>query len=133
MEIGEFAEYMFRNNTNDRVIQLNLEGIENNKDLFLCFIDLFCKGLVVCFGNGAKSIDFDCLTIDNFNRMKTKMANAGIVVDLLVNNNVDHLPTAINSSDIDSSPEDMPLESYRFVIQHGYTTYNIGFRLQHRV
>lgn len=72
MEIGAFAEYMFRTNTGDRIIQLNLEGIENNKDLFLCFIDLFCKGLVLCYGMGSKSIDFDCLTIERFAYMKKK-------------------------------------------------------------
>lgn len=133
MEIGDFAEYMFRTNVSDRAIQLNLEGIENNKDLFLCFIDLFCKGLVICYGGGSKSVDFDCLTLERFAEMKRKMGNAGIVVELSVQMNEHALPTAINSSEIDASPEDMSLDSYRFAVQHGHTTYNIWFRLQHRV
>jgi hypothetical protein len=131
MEIGAFAEYMFVTNTTNRLIQINLEGIENNKDLFLCFIDLFCKGLVLCYGMGSKSIDFDCLTLDRFDSMKQKMKNAGIVVNLDVRENDTFMNTAINSEEIDRSPEDLPIESYKFVINSGYKTYNIWFRLSH--
>lgn len=133
MEIGEFAEYMFKTNTTDRAIQINLEGIENNKDLFLCFIDLFCKGLVLCYGMGSKSIDFDCLTLDRFASMKKKMSNAGIVVNLDVKENESFVKTAINSEEIDGARDDLSIEDYKFVIENGYKTYRIWFRLEHRV
>jgi len=66
MEIGDFAEIMFTKNENNYPIPINFEGIENNKDLFLCFMDLFCKGLIICYGNGNRSINFDDLDLDKF-------------------------------------------------------------------
>lgn len=132
MEIGEFAEYMFVTNTSDRSIYMNLEGIENNKDLFLCFIDLFCKGLILKFGNGATSINFEDLNLDKFSYLKIKMAQAGICIHLDIQENEIELPTSINGEEIDNEDENKPLESYIFKICNGKTNYHIHFSLEHK-
>lgn len=132
MDIIEFAEHMFVRNRDDRRIGLNLQGIENNKDLFMFMIDLFCKGLILCYGDG-KSVDFDSLSIDKFDYIKKKMANAGIVIKLDILQNEIELPTTLNNVDLERAPENDPLETYHFDISHGYTTYRVQFALSHSV
>lgn len=132
MDIIEFAEHMFVRNRDDRKIALNLQGIENNKDLFMFMIDLFCKGLILCYGDG-KSIDFESLTVEKFDHVKRKMANAGIVIKLSVIENETYMPTRVNSAEIEAMPENDPLESYNFKIHHGYNTYLLHFGLSHSV
>lgn len=127
-DITEFSEYMFKNNTNNRKIQLNLEGIENNKDLFLFFIDLFCKGLVICFGEN-NSIDFDTLDLDKFAYIKQKMGNAGIHINLSIDQNPIYMNTSINSAEIDSQDPNKSVHEYVFKIYKGELTYNITFTL----
>lgn len=133
MEIGDFAEHMFVRNTTNRLISLNLEGIENNKDLFLCFVDLFCKGLIACYGEGQSSVDFDSITLERFQHLQKKMRNAGIIANLDIIDNPVEIPTSINSHEIEMSPDDQPLESYYFRIFNREKTYQIHFTLEHRV
>lgn len=127
-DITEFSEYMFKNNTYNRKIQLNLEGIEDNKDLFLFFIDLFCKGLVLCYGNN-NTVDFDTLDADKFAHIKTKMANAGIHINLSIKDNPIYMPTSINSDEIDSQDSDKPIHEYVFKIYKAQHTYHITFTI----
>lgn len=61
------------------------------------------------------------------------MGNAGIIINLNIDESDVFLPTAINSREIDTSSENLPIDSYKFCIQNGFKTYNIGFRLEHRV
>ena len=37
VEVDELSDFIFLKNTNDAIIELELGGIENNKDLF-CFL-----------------------------------------------------------------------------------------------
>lgn len=127
-DITEFSEYMFLHNINNRKIQLNLEGIEDNKDLFLFFIDLFCKGLVLCYGQN-NSVDFDTLDLDKFAHIKTKMGNAGIIINLSIVDNPIFMATSINSAEIDAQDCNKSISEYVFKIYKGNHTYNITFIL----
>lgn len=135
MEIGDFAEQMFLKNKNDKILHIDFIGIENNKDLFLCFIDLFCKGLVMCFGNHARTIDFDDLTQDKFAYIKKKMGLAGICVNL----NITQTPiptntiTSINTEEIDNEEDYKPLNEYVFRILRSDLLYEINFELEHKI
>lgn len=132
MEIGDFAEIMFTKNENNYPVPINFQGIENNKDLFLCFMDLFCKGLIICYGNGNRSINFDDLDLDKFKYIKTKMANAGIIINMNVIKVEYLLTTSINSNEIERQLDDLPLESYHFKIYNNFFIYDMSFEL-HRV
>lgn len=127
-DITAFSEYMFQTNIHNRKIQLILEGIENNKDLFLFLMDLFCKGLVLCYGVN-NSVDFDSLDLDKFAYIKSKMGNAGIHIHLDVKENPIHMPTSINSEEIDAESPDKPVDQYIFKIYKGQHTFNIRFAL----
>lgn len=129
MEIGDFAEIMFTKNENNYPVLINFEGIENNKDLFLCFMDLFCKGLILCYGNGNRSINFDDLDLEKFKYIQTKMMNSGIVIHMNVEPVEYLLNTSINSDEIESQPDDLSLESYHFKIYNNFLIYDMSFEL----
>jgi len=132
MEIGDFAEIMFTKNENNYPVLINFEGIENNKDLFLCFMDLFCKGLILCYGNGNRTINFDDLDLEKFKYIQTKMANSGIIIHMNVIPVEYKLITSINSNEIESQPDDLSLETYHFKIYNNFFIYDMSFEL-HRI
>lgn len=125
-DIIAFSEYMFIKNTYNRPIQLNLQGIENNKDLFLFLIDLFCKGLVICYGTN-NSVNFDDLDLPKFQHIKSKMANAGIIIDMEITNSPIEIPTSINSEELEAEEDHKELKEYTFKIFKGLHIYNIKF------
>ena len=140
LEIDELANFMFKRNDNNVVLELSLGGIENNKDLFYFILDLFCKGLVMMFGNETNSVDVDTITFDNFLSIKEKMLCAGIQV------NMEHYPNdiplndeniskraIINTDEINEAEDNKPLNEYIFKLYSLKNQYIISFSLIHRV
>jgi len=143
MEVSDLAEFMFMRNTNNVVLDLSLGGIENNKDLFYFILDLFCKGLVLMFGNGTNSVDVDTITYDNFLEIREKMMCAGVDINLAHYPNDIELQdgevvemskrTLLNIDEINEAPDNKPLEEYVFKLLTLKNQYVISFNLTHRV
>lgn len=144
MHINDLAEFVFLGNKNNATIELSLNGIEDNKDLFYFCVDLFCKGLVMMFGENGK-VSVDEINLEQFKSLQEKMANAGIAVSLKVYEEekkesiVDEGPEGeapdipvepeppVNLSHIESLPCDMGLGEYSFVIRSPPMVYNVSF------
>lgn len=81
------VEYLFVGNKTDAKVYLNLpqgdDGIRNNHDLFMFFVDLLCKGMVFLYGNEDRKLSLDKLTPEQLEFIKKKLRNAG--VELRVN------------------------------------------------
>lgn len=140
LEIDELANFMFIRNENNVVLELSLGGIENNKDLFFFLLDLFCKGLVLMFGNGTNSVDVDTITYENFISIKEKMACAGIQVNMEyypndISLNQDNLSkkVVINTDEINEASDNKALNEYIFKLYSLKNQYIISFSLVHRV
>lgn len=143
MEVSDLADFMFKRNVNNVVLDLSLGGIENNKDLFYFILDLFCKGLVLLFGGEENSVDVDAITLEDFNVVKEKMGCAGININLLVypsdielqDGNVVEMSkrTLLNLDEINNAPDNKPLEEYVFKLLTLKNQYVISFNLIHRV
>lgn len=140
LEIDELANFMFKRNENNVVLELSLGGIENNKDLFYFILDLFCKGLVLMFGNGTNSVDVDTITYENFLSIKEKMLCAGIQVnmeyypnDIPLNDENISKRAVINTDEINEASDDKPLIEYVFKLYSLKNQYIISFSLVHRV
>lgn len=156
LEIDELAQFLFQTNTCNAIIELRLGGIEDNKDLFYFCLDLFCKGLVLLFGNDNRII-VNNISLEQFQKVKTKMANAGINVCLTVENNnslLEHHETdntnvpntnmpsdllasalypKLNMDHIETLPNNLNLTDYKFEINLSETTtYIISFELFHK-
>lgn len=152
VEVDDLAMFMFRNNSHDVIVELSLGGIEDNKDLFYFCLDLFCKGLVLMYGEDNKLI-INNIQIEQFGFVKKKMENAGICVNLdIVSEAVDadadtkgsddfpkdlpkdSLYPRVNMDSIESLPHNMPLHDYKFEIHlTPCLTYSISFEVFHKV
>jgi len=128
MDVSDFADFMFKRNVNDSIIELTLGGVENTKDLFCFLVDLLCKGLVLMFGHENR-VEVDSLTQDDFLLVKKKMALAGVEVILSLNPNVPKIPCSVNVGQIDSFPDDAPLETYPFVVVGSDYIHTVHFKL----
>jgi hypothetical protein len=145
MEVSDLADFMFKRNDNNVVLDLSLGGIENNKDLFYFILDLFCKGLVMLFGGETNSIDIDTITYDNYIQIREKMLCAGININLeYFPNDIDtdtedgttielSKRAFLNLDEIKDAPNDRPIEGYVFKILTIKNQYIISFNLVHRV
>jgi hypothetical protein len=138
MEVNDLAEFMFLKNENNVVLELSLGGIENNKDLFCFLLDIFCKGLVLMFGNGTKSVNIEDITLDNFTKIKEKMLCAGININLQMfpSDIIDDTGVApqaqLNLDEINMADDNIQLQEYEFKVMNATTTYVISFNLVHR-
>lgn len=157
-DIDSLVEYIFVKNKNDAIIELTLGGIEDNKDLFYFCLDLFCKGLVILFGDDRKSVIVNTINMDQFAIIKKKMHNAGIDVTLDIvtecndimnedySNDKDYPPdipvasiypkinVSIANNTQDLNNNDLLLKDYKFDIHlTEMLLYRISFNLFHRV
>jgi hypothetical protein len=139
MQINDLAEFMFTKNVNNVVIDLCLGGIQNNKDLFYFCLDLFCKGLVIMFGNGSNSVDIEDLTADNFALIREKMLCAGVVVKLVaLPSDIDDMEgnpvkASLNFDEINASGDNLPLSQYEFKVTNKLMLYIVSFSIVHQV
>lgn len=136
MAIDDLADFMFVRNTNDAIIDLSLGGIQNSKDLFYFCLDLFCKGLVILFGNGNNSVNIDDLTLENFALIRKKIICAGIETKLNTNpletpiEEFDHTNT-LNFDELNTIDDNLPLSSYEFKIKTPNMMYVLSFEIVH--
>lgn len=146
MHINDLATFMFLKNVNNAIVELSLGGVENNKDFFYFCLDLFCKGLVILFGENGK-VNVESLTQEQFAIIKQKMSLAGIDVklDVFIEQqttislldeappDVDPIKTSINFNEIDMDDDNKPLSDYVFRLKMDNLLYNIHFETIHRV
>lgn len=140
VHVDNLAEFLFLKNVNDLYIDMSFQGeeIKTTKDLFYFFLDLFCKGLVLTFGDGTNMVDISCLGAEQFAVINKKMQNAGIEVKLHVeqrahtvvddSNNTEGV--AVNFPELNNLPDNKPLSEYSFKIVLPYgVTYVVSFDL----
>ncbi len=141
MQIDDLAKFMFTENVNDVTIELSLGEIANNKDLFFFCLDLFCKGLVILYGGGSRSISIDTITEDQFKHIQKKMMCAGIKVNLNIfpldievevkdenNRNI----SVLNIQELTEAPDNKPFHEYEFKLINQDMMYTINFNLVHK-
>lgn len=134
ISIDYLADLMFRNNPNDIRLALAIPELENTKDLFFFLLDLFCKGLVLLFGeveNRTMRVHLETLSVDQLNLVKKKMANAGVRLHLELKPNTRNLPSGSTNLKMlmDATQNQDPLESYSTFFTSADYEYHISFEL----
>ncbi len=134
--VESLAEFIFAKNVNDAAIELSLHGLENGKDFFYFCLDLFCKGLIVLFGNGQTHVNIQDVTPQQFELFRDKFRLAGIntVLDILppdVSIGPDEL--YINSKELQDEDDNLQLKDYKFILKSHQATYIVYFELFHNV
>lgn len=134
MNIDDLARFVFKENVNNVPIELNLEGIENNKDLFYFCLDLFCKGLVILYGNH-NYISIENITHEQFQFIQQKIKCAGIYVKLdIQDTNISvagENKSLLNLQELDDEPENKNLQDYEFKAINNNKLFIISFSLVH--
>jgi hypothetical protein len=142
MHIDDLAKFLFTENVNNVTIELSLGGIEGNKDLFFFCLDLFCKGLVLLYGEGGKSVSIDTITQEQFMHIKHKMLCAGVKVDLSlypmdidvdVRTDDNKSISILNIDELNNAPSDKPLQEYEFKLINHDMMYIVNFDLVHKI
>lgn len=161
MHINDLADFMFVKNKNNSLIELELNGVEDNKDLFFFLVDLFCKGLVLLFGTNNK-VEISDLSMEDFNNVKQKMALAGVDVNLHIveledteddnaddktedaaadnsiedtdaPDDIEPVNKYVNFNDLEKEPNNKPLSDYVFKLKQQKMVYNIYFKLTQNI
>jgi hypothetical protein len=131
MHINDLADFIFIKNVNDSIIQLSLNGVEDMKDLFYFCLDLFCKGLVILFGQDNK-VEVENITLEQFMLLRKKMANAGININLNIYEDIEgeeneEKKVALNLEKIEELPNNLNIEDYDFILRSCNMVYKINF------
>lgn len=125
------VEYVFRNEKNTK-IYLNLpfgeDGIRNDHDLFLFFVDLLCKGLVLLYGNGGQRVLIDNLSFENIDYVKSKLKNAGVILNIQTKEVIGDKSIVVKPA-IVSEGNTNTLKDYVLRIVTNGLEYNISFEL----
>ncbi len=124
MNVDHFVEFMFLKNVNNYLIDLQLGGIEDTKDLFCFFVDLLCKGLVLLYGQNGK-IELEKIEEDQFQNVARKMMLAGIKthLNIIPNESSKRLGLEFKDENYDT------LDEYEMNIIANDKIYNIRFSL----
>lgn len=135
MHVDHLADFIFTKNINNAIIELSLNGLESSKDFFFFCLDLFCKGLVLMFGDGSLSVKVNNIRMEQFMEMREKLRLAGIDVILDAQPpDIDIGPDDIylNLIELQEMLDTLPLKDYKFVMKCCEFTYIIQFELFHR-
>lgn len=123
IEIENLAEWVFEKNVNNAILEIELNGIENQHDLFCFCVDLLCKGLVLLYSNEQGMVEIEQITFDQFEHIKHKMSFAGIEANLnivpyhrLPNTHAISMPADLNYSDIAQYSMDINTMHAKYVI-----------------
>ena len=81
MTIADAIKFMFIENTKDNPVYLNVPQLKEPYDLFLFFVDLLCKGLVLLYGENGRIV-IDNLTQEQLAVVTKKLKNAGIALTI---------------------------------------------------
>jgi hypothetical protein len=140
LEVSELPEYIFLTNTNNNPVHIKLKENTTSKDLFFVCFDLFCKGLVLLYGN-ENVVNINKISMDQFNLLIDKLKNAGIKVivyeyDLDTAKLLDKIPTHVSKNILSESvdkirrmPSNEHLRTYTFYLDIHSTIFEICFEI----
>lgn len=139
MSMNDIAPYLFLENRGH--VYLDIQGLQTSKDLYCFLFDLFCKGLVLLYGDENQRVYIELMTYDQFATVAEKMKRAGIHVYLdmqplpaneIVTENIiaerrDHLQQSTDT--LVYAEPNLPLKEYVFELKTVDTLLRISFDL----
>ena len=145
IDITELAQYVFRNE-NESPIFIEINCLKTKKELFFLLFDLFCKGLIILFGENNKIL-LNKLEMSQFDVVKTKLKLAHVDMNLQLYDKdtaviLEMIPSDIDDrfektiiqkslAKINGMPDDADLKDYVFQLFMNETLFNINFDVIH--
>ena len=139
----QLLEHIYFKNRNKQKIFVEAASLKSTKDLFRFCLDLFCKGLVLCYGDESRKVTIDSLSLEQIQDVIDKLSYTGIMTIIQVLQKdmeaEDHASNAEESSysiltesvkRIDEYPDNGDLKEYNFKIKVGPTVFCIFFDIR---
>lgn len=77
INVDELADFIFKKNTDNKELYLNINSLKTTKELFFFLFDIFCKGIILLFGENNK-MKLNNLEPYQFEQIKEKLKYAHI-------------------------------------------------------
>ena len=145
IDITELAQYVFRNE-NEFPIFIEINCLKTKKELFFLLFDLFCKGLIILYGENNKIL-LNKLGMDQFDEVKAKLKLAHVDLNLTLYDKetaviLEMIPADIDDrfektiiqkslAQINGMSDDMDIKEYVFQLFMNETLFNINFDIIH--
>ena len=136
----QLLEHIFFKNANKQKIFLEATAIRTTKDLFRFCLDLFCKGLVLCYGDESRKVEIDSLSMEQIQAVIDKLSYTGIMTiiqvmtkDPDVDDNSKTFGYKIlqeSVKKIEEYPDNGDLKDYNFKIKVGENVFCIFFDIR---
>jgi hypothetical protein len=130
MGMMEAVEFIFKGNTNNQKVLLNIPNLEKGYDLFLFLVDVLCKGLVILYGLDGR-VRVDQITPDQIAVIKQKLYNAGI--NLVINTTCDQSERRKLVPYILTPPGAINVEDYKLIIPSDGVKHEVQFNLMRTI
>jgi hypothetical protein len=128
LSINEMIDFLFVKNEKDIPVNLCLHQLSEPYDLFLFFVDILCKGLLLLYSENGQGLRVQLDTVDEtqFKFVKKKLANAGIdvSVNVIPYTSIRPIPPFIRDGK-------NVLEDYAMVITTKQSRFEVKFKLFH--
>jgi hypothetical protein len=137
IDIDSLSKFIFLGNNENKIIVLDIQGLECTKDIFCLCFDLLCKGLVLLFGHNNK-VELNDITIEQFHAMAQRLHYAGIKVkldtmDAINNLDFKHLTSTEVLSEsykhLKTQPNHLDVSDYSFFFKVNDLIYTLKFEL----
>lgn len=145
IDITELAQYVFKNESESSIF-IKINCLKTTKELFFLLFDLFCKGLIILFGDNNRIL-LNKLDMDQFDKVRAKLKLAhvdlnlhlydketAILLDMIPSNSDDRFEKTIiqNSlNKIHQMGDNEDLKDYVFQLYMNEILYNINFDIIH--
>lgn len=138
VDVGGVAEYIFKKN-NESVIYLEIASLKSTKELFYFLFDVFCKGLIMLFGN-QNQVELNTLTTEQFSLAGEKLRYANIklsiqsfsretaeIMDFIDNKSTPKMILNESLKKIFEMQDNEPLEKYQLNIMMEDNLHQVSF------
>lgn len=143
INVQDLAHYIFKTNvTEQNEIFLDIKSIKNTKDLFFFCFELFCKGLIILYGNAQSKLLLNNVTMEQFQEVDKYMRYAHIRLHIITyEQSMAEIMDVISTTDekgvicetidkLSSSNENDRIEEYTFNIMINDVVYVIYFTIE---
>lgn len=143
INIQDLAHYIFKTNSHEQnELFLDIKTLKTNKELFFFCFELFCKGLIILYGNSENKLLLNQVTMEQFDVIKQALIYAHIKLHIQVyEQSIAELMDLISTTDerdvicetIDklvASEQNDKLDQYKFNIIINGVVYAIYFTIE---
>ena len=133
VEFNELIDFIFLKNNNNKKIILELDNLKNTKDLFSFCLDLFCKGMVILYGNEDRKVNINELSMEQIQIVVDNLSYAGIHTIIQIKDFIENSDYTMNEilnksfNELIDNEKNNNLSDYKFTLKIDKMYYIIQF------